>query len=138
RDPAWSARNKTFGSYNHDTNELIVSLAIAYAVVRLGRAIDAVGSAVKDISNETTPLLNEVTTTVELVNGPLQSINKVTKTMEDLSTKITENTSSFLDKNQMAMKAAGAVLTATQMRKKKKSKPSKKTKSTRFVDDEEF
>ncbi len=27
RDPAWSERNKTFGSYNHDTNELIVSLA---------------------------------------------------------------------------------------------------------------
>ncbi len=27
RDPAWSARNRTFGSYNHDTNELIVSLA---------------------------------------------------------------------------------------------------------------
>jgi hypothetical protein len=27
RDPAWSQRNKTFGSYNHDTNELIVSLA---------------------------------------------------------------------------------------------------------------
>jgi hypothetical protein len=27
RDPAWSARNKTFGSYNHNTNELIVSMA---------------------------------------------------------------------------------------------------------------
>ncbi|CAB4137799.1 Putative amidoligase enzyme [uncultured Caudovirales phage] len=27
RDPAWSKRNRTFGSYNHDTNELIVSLA---------------------------------------------------------------------------------------------------------------
>ena len=50
---------------------LIISLAIAYAVVRLGRAIDEVGTAVKEITNETTPLLNEVTTTVELVNGPL-------------------------------------------------------------------
>ena len=27
RDPTWSERNRTFGSYNHDTNELIVSLA---------------------------------------------------------------------------------------------------------------
>jgi hypothetical protein len=27
RDPAWSKRNRTFGSYNHNTNELIVSLA---------------------------------------------------------------------------------------------------------------
>jgi len=27
RDPAWSARNKTFGRFNHETNELEVSLA---------------------------------------------------------------------------------------------------------------
>jgi uncharacterized protein YoxC len=117
---------------------LILSLAIAYAVLRLGRAIDEVGTAVKEISQETTPLLHEVTTTVELVNGPLQSINKVTKSMEELSNKISTNTSSFLDKNQMAMKAAGAVLTAAQMRKRKKGKPSKKGKSARYVDDEEF
>jgi hypothetical protein len=58
--------------------------------------------------------------------------------MEELSTKISSNTSSFLDKNQMAMKAAGAVLTAAQMRKKKKGKSAKKAKSTRYVDDEEF
>jgi hypothetical protein len=35
------------------------------------------------------------------------------------------------------MKAAGAVLTAAQLRKKKR-KQSKKTEQTRFVDDEEF
>jgi hypothetical protein len=58
--------------------------------------------------------------------------------MEEFSTKIADNTSSFLDKNQMAMKAAGAVLTASQLRKKKKSKPSKKSKAKRYVDDEEF
>ncbi|MFM8965699.1 MAG: DUF948 domain-containing protein, partial [Actinomycetota bacterium] len=52
----------------------VISISIAYAVFRLGRAIDEVGTAVKNISNETTPLLNEVTTTVELVNGPLESI----------------------------------------------------------------
>jgi hypothetical protein len=58
--------------------------------------------------------------------------------MEELSSKISSNTSSFLDKNQMAMKAAGAVLSAAQLRKKKKGKPSKKSKKTRYVDDEEF
>ena len=36
------------------------------------------------------------------------------------------------------MKAAGAVLTAAQMRKKKKGKSGKKGKSARYVDDEEF
>ena len=71
-------------------------------------------------------------------NGPLQSINKVTKSMEELSSKISTNTSAFLDKNQMAMKAAGAVLTAAQMRKKKNRKSGKKSKSARYVDDEEF
>ena len=117
---------------------LIIGVAIAYAVIRLGRAIDEVGGAVRDIAKETAPLLNEVTTTVELVNGPLQSINKVTKTMEDFTSKVSESASGFLDKNQMAMKAAGAVLTAAQLRKKKKGKKSKKAKSSKYVDDEEF
>ena len=117
---------------------LVIGFAIAYAVIRLGRAIDEVGSAVRDIAKETAPLLNEVTTTVELVNGPLQGINRVTKTMEEFSSKVSESASGFLDKNQMAMKAAGAVLTAAQLRKKKKGKKSKKAKNSKYVDDEEF
>jgi hypothetical protein len=36
------------------------------------------------------------------------------------------------------MKAAGAVLTAAQLRKKKKGKKSKKAKNSKYVDDEEF
>jgi hypothetical protein len=56
-----------------------------------------------------------------------------------MSTKIAESTSSFLDKNQVAMKAAGAVLTAAQLRKKgKKKKSSKKSERSQYVDDEEF
>jgi len=38
----------------------------------------------------------------------------------------------------MAMKAAGAVLTAAQLRKKKKGNKSKKAKNSKYVDDEEF
>jgi hypothetical protein len=83
--------------------------------------------------------LNEVTTTVELVNGPLQSINRITKSIDDLSSKVAESASTFLDKNQIAMKAAGAVLTAAQLRKKgKKKKRQRKKAETDFVDDEEF
>lgn len=114
---------------------LIIGIAIGYAVVRLGRAIDEVGAAVRQITSETTPLLNEVTTTVELVNGPLQSINKVSKSLEEISTKISETTSTFLDKNQIAMKAAGAILGAAKLRKRKR-RGSKKAQ--RNVDDEEF
>jgi len=102
-----------------------------------------VGVAVKSITEETTPLLEEVTTTVKLVNGPLHSINRVTKSVEDLSSKISATTSTFLDKNELAMKVAGGLLTAAQLRKgkgksksKNNGKSSKKAKS--FVDDEEF
>ena len=83
-----------------------------------------------------------MTTTVELVNGPLETINKVTKTIDDVSTKIAESTTTFLDKNQVAMKAAGAVLTAAQLRKKgKRKKPKnsgKRAAREPFDDDEEF
>ena len=71
------------------------------------------------------------------VNGPLQSINKVTRSVVELTTKISENTSSFLDKNQIAMKAAGAILSAASLRKKGKKKSKRKAKSQDF-DDEEF
>jgi hypothetical protein len=58
-----------------------------------------------------------------------------------MSSKIAESTSSFLDKNQIAMKAAGAVLTAAQLRKKGKKKkkgPNKRAERSQYVDDEEF
>ena len=62
---------------------LVIAIAIAYAVVRLGRAIDEVGASVKAITADTTPLLEEATTTVRLVNGPLQSVNNITKAAEE-------------------------------------------------------
>jgi hypothetical protein len=63
----------------------------------------------------------------------------VTRTIDELSTKVAASATTFLDKNQVAMKAAGAVLTAAQLRKKgKKKKRRSKNQETRFVDDEEF
>ncbi len=105
----------------------IIAVAIAYAVVRLGRLVDEAKASLKAITDETTPLLEEVTTTVTLVNGPLHSINRISKSAEDLTEKITAATGSFMDKNNMAMKAAGMLLGAAQM-KKNASKPKKGTK----------
>ncbi len=102
----------------------IIAAAIAYAVVRVGRFIDEAKLSLKSITAETTPLLEEVTTTVTLVNGPLHSLNKITKSAEELTEKITSATGSFMDKNGLAMKAAGVILTAAQM-KKGASKPRK-------------
>ena len=102
----------------------IIAAAIAYAVVRVGRFIDEAKLSLKSITAETTPLLEEVTTTVTLVNGPLHSLNKITKSAEELTEKITSATGSFMDKNGLAMKAAGVILTAAQM-KNGASKPRK-------------
>lgn len=106
----------------------VISLAIAYAISRLGRLVDEASAAIKDLTNGVTPLVEEVTTTVQLVNGPLHSLNKITKSAEELTTKVTASTESFLDNNKMAMKAAGVLLAATKM--KKNAKNSKTAKSS--------
>ncbi|MEY4151562.1 MAG: hypothetical protein RJB28_629 [Actinomycetota bacterium] len=113
----------------------VIAIAIAYAVIRLGRVIDQFSKAIKDVTNETTPLLEEVTTTVKLVNGPLTSLNKVTKTVEDVTTKIAGSTSGFLDKNDIAMKVAGGLLSAAKLRKKSSKKKSRRRKD---YDEEDF
>jgi uncharacterized protein YoxC len=99
----------------------VIALAVAYAISRLGRLVDEASAAIKDLTNGVTPLVEEVTTTVQLVNGPLHSLNKITKSAEELTTKVTASTESFLDNNKMAMKAAGVLLAATKMKKNSKS-----------------
>jgi len=55
----------------------------------------------------------------------LQSLNRITKNVEEVSTKVTDSASSFLDKGGPALKAVGILLSAAQMTKsrgrKKKS-----------------
>jgi len=110
----------------------VISLAIAYAIVRIGRLVDEASATLKSVSSEVNPLLEEVTTTVQLVNGPLHSINKITKSAEELTTKVTASTESFLDNNKMAMKVAGALIGASKL--KKSAGRSKRSKAS----DEEY
>ena len=63
---------------------LVIAVAIGYAVIRLGRLIDEAKVSLKVFTDETTPLIKESTRTVELVNGPLESINKITKNVESV------------------------------------------------------
>jgi uncharacterized protein YoxC len=117
----------------------VISLAIAYAISRLGRLVDEASAAIKDLTNGVTPLVEEVTTTVQLVNGPLHSLNKITKSAEELTTKVTASTESFLDNNKMAMKAAGVLLAATKMKKNSKAaKSSGRSKRSSVDSEEEF
>ena len=100
----------------------VIAIAIAYVVIRVGRLIDEAKASLKALTDETAPLIDEVHTTVTLVNGPLQSINRITKNAEDISSKVTEATSGFLSKNGSAVKVAGAILSAAQMSKGRSKK----------------
>ena len=71
-------------------------------------------------------LIEEVHTTVTLVNGPLQSFNRITKNVEDISEKITSATTGLIDKSGPALKVAGALVTAAQMGKSRTKKKKKK------------
>ena len=110
----------------------VIALAIAYAIVRVGRLVDEASATLKSVSSEVNPLLEEVTTTVALVNGPVHSLNKITKSAEELTTKVTASTESFLDNNKMAMKVAGALIGASKL--KKSAGKSKRSKAS----DEEY
>lgn len=96
---------------------LVIAVAVSYAVVRIGRLIDEAKISLKTVTDETKPLLEEVTTTVQLVNGPLESVNRITKNVEEVSSRLTETASSFLVKGGPAVKALGLLVTAAQMRK---------------------
>ncbi len=96
---------------------LLIAMAVSYLVIRVGRLIDEAKVSLKTVTDETKPLLEEVTTTVTLVNGPLHSLNRITKNAEEVSNKVSGAASSFLDKGGPAVKAVGMLLSAAQMKK---------------------
>jgi len=100
----------------------IIAIAISYVVIRVGRFIDEAKVSLKSLTNETAPLIEEVHTTVSLVNGPLKSINRITKNAEDISDKVSDATSSFINKNGSAVKVAGALLSAASLSKSRSKK----------------
>ncbi len=101
---------------------LIIAVAISYVVIRVGRFVDEAKISLKCLTDETAPLIEEVHTTVSLVNGPLKSINRITKNAEDLSDKVSEATQSFMGKNGAAVKVAGALLSAAAAKKARSKK----------------
>ncbi len=100
----------------------VLALAVAYAVFRISRFIDEAKLSLKVFTDETAPLLSESTKTLELINSPLESFAKITKNVEEVSTKVTDATTGFMDKNGAAVKVAGALLGAAQMSKGRKTK----------------
>ena len=101
---------------------LVIAIAISYAVIRIGRLIDEARVSLKSLTDEAAPLIHESTRTVELVNSPLESFARITKNVEDVTTKVADATTGFMDKNGAAVKVAGALISAAQAGKGRKSK----------------
>jgi|UniRef100_UPI0040493A0D uncharacterized protein YoxC len=104
---------------------LFIAVAVAYAVIRLGRFIDEASVSLAALTTETTPLIKESTRTLELVNSPLESFAKISRNVEQVTTKVSEAATDFIDHSGPAVKVAGALITAAQAgnsRGKKKKK----------------
>lgn len=105
---------------------LVIAIAVSYAIIRVGRFIDEAKVSLKAVTDEAAPLIEEVHTTVTLINGPLQSFNRITKNVEEISEKVTSATSGLLDKSGPALKVAGALVSAAQLSKGRAKKKKKK------------
>jgi uncharacterized protein YoxC len=104
---------------------LVIAIAISYAVIRIGRFIDEAKSSLKTMTDETAPLIHENNRTVELINSQLESFARITKNVEDVTSKVADATTGFMDKSGPAVKVAGALISAANM-KKARSKKKKK------------
>jgi uncharacterized protein YoxC len=104
----------------------VIACAIAYAVVRLGRFIDEASASLATMTTETTPLINESTRTLELINSPLESFAKISKNVEQVTTKVSEKATDFMDHSGPAVKVAGALIAAAQAGKSREKKKKKK------------
>ena len=101
---------------------LAIAISLAYMGLRVSKFIDEASASLKVLTEDTAPLIQESTRTLELINSPLASFAKITKNVEEVSTKVTDAATDFIDKNGSAVKVAGALLGAAQMSKGHKSK----------------
>ena len=104
---------------------LVIAIAISYAVIRVGRFIDEAKNSLKTMTDEAAPLIHESTRTVELINSPLESFARITKNVEDVTTKVADATTGFMDNSGPEVKVAGAIISAAGMKKAKAKKKKK-------------
>ena len=98
----------------------VIAVAVAYTVFRVSKFIDEAKTSLKAFTDDTTPLLNESTRTLELINGPLESFAKITKNIEEVTSKVTGATTGFME--SPTGRVAGALLGAATLGKGRKSK----------------
>ena len=104
---------------------LVIAVSLAYAVIRVGKLVDEASLSLKVLTEDTAPLIQESTRTLELINSPLESFAKITKNVEEVTTKVSEVATDFMDKSGPAVKVAGALITAAQASKSRSKKKKK-------------
>ncbi|HUW77965.1 MAG TPA: DUF948 domain-containing protein [Candidatus Nanopelagicaceae bacterium] len=67
---------------------LILVLALAIPVIKLGKVMDESANVIKDVGAKTLPLIGEVTTTVTMTNAQLERVDAITKNVQDVSEKV--------------------------------------------------
>ncbi len=100
----------------------IIAIAIAYAVIRVGKLVDEASSSLKLLTEDTAPILEESARTLNLINSPLESFARITKNVEEVTTKVSDATTGFIDKGGPAVKVAGALISAATTAKGRKKK----------------
>jgi uncharacterized protein YoxC len=101
---------------------LVIAVAISYAVIRISRLVDEAKLSLKTVTDEAKPLIEEVITTVKLVNGPLESLNKITKSAENVSSKVSDVALTFMDKGGPTVKVLGLLMSAAKFKQSRDQK----------------
>jgi uncharacterized protein YoxC len=99
-----------------------IATIIAACSLLVIAVIDEAKLSLKTVVDETKPLIEEVTTTVKLVNGPLESLNKITKSAENVSSKVSDVATSFMDKGGPAVKVLGLLMSAAKFKQSRNQK----------------
>jgi uncharacterized protein YoxC len=71
---------------------LILVLALAVPVIKLGRVMDESAKVIKDVGEKTLPLIGEVTTTVTMTNAQLERVDAITRNVQDVSESVSSLT----------------------------------------------
>ena len=88
----------------------------------MGKLIDEASSSLKLLTEDTAPILEESARTLNLINSPLESFARITKNVEEVTTKVSDATTGFIDKGGPAVKVAGALISAATTAKGRKKK----------------
>jgi uncharacterized protein YoxC len=106
---------------------LVLALAIAVPLVKLGKVMDEASSAIKGVVDESLPLIGGVATTVDLANSQIQRIDAITRNVETVSENVASFTQVFGRSAQSpAVRTAAMSYSLRRAMKARKENPSKR------------